>query len=258
VHLAGAAAGLVAASGNPSFDTINVREYILTGVLMTGISAEFDRDMAAAEKQINELEVIKSRRAAEQGKLNTTVKKYTAEKTDLEKLMAARAAQNAKLRNQQFALQQKLKNLSARAKNLTELTAGLGTGKTGGRYMGRRMRSPVAGMLLLRYGETSARGVVSDGWTIRTRPNAIVSAPADGRVEFADSFRGYSRILIISHSGGFYSVLTGLATLDTILGQEVLAGEPVGRMSDSKPEMYLELRSGARAVNPEIMFNEPD
>ncbi|MDR1697148.1 MAG: peptidoglycan DD-metalloendopeptidase family protein [Rickettsiales bacterium] len=257
-NLADAAAGLVAASANPSFDTDNARDYVLTGVLMTGIADEFDRDMAAAAKQISELERVQTARTREQTQLNKTAKKYEAERSDLEKLMAMRTAQNAKLRNQQFELQQRLKNLSARAKNLSELTAGLDTGKQTGRYTGRRMRSPVSGMLLLRYGDTSARGVISDGWTIRTRPGAIVSAPADGRVEFADGFKGYNRVLIISHKGGFYSVLTGMQTLDTILGQEVLAGEPVGRMPNDKPEMYMELRSGARAVNPEQMFEEPN
>ena len=81
-------------------------------------------------------------------------------------------------------------------------------------------------------------------------------APADGVVKFADSFRGFGRVVIMSHKNGYNTVMTNLGNIDVMLGQEVLAGEPIGRMNPDKPEMYLEVRRGNKAVDPARLFKE--
>ena len=258
-RLTEAAAGLVVISSNPSFSVGDTREYILTSALLTGVSDQFDTEMKSAEKKIEELEKILDARKDQQQKLNKTAKKYAEDKSYLDKLMRTRALQNEKLKSQQYELQKKLHDLSARAKNLSELTAGLSRTEVSAddSFSWRKMRAPVSGIMLRRFGEKSPLGLVSDGWLIKTRTGALVSAPADGRVEFADDFRKNGRVIILSHKNSYYSVLTGLASSDVLVGQEVLAGEPIGRMPEDRAEMYLELRRGTKAVNPAKLFNEP-
>lgn len=258
-RLAEAAAGLVVISSNPSFSVGDTREYILTSALLTGVSDQFDTEMKSAEKKIEELEKILDARKDQQQKLDKTAKKYAEDKTYLDKLMRTRAQQNEKLKSQQYELQKKLHDLSARAKNLSELTAGLSRTEVSSddSFSWRKMRAPVSGIMLRRFGEKSPLGLVSDGWLIKTRTGALVSAPADGRVEFADDFRKNGRVIILSHKNSYYSVLTGLAGSDVLVGQEVLAGEPIGRMPEDRAEMYLELRRGTKAVDPARLFNEP-
>ena len=111
--------------------------------------------------------------------------------------------------------------------------------------------------LTKRYGEKTALGLKSDGWRIRARGNAIVMAPADGVVKFADSFRGFGKVIIMSHKNGYNTVMTNMGEIDALVGQEVLAGEPIGRMNENKPEMYLEVRRGKNSVDPARLFNEP-
>ncbi|MCL1892194.1 MAG: peptidoglycan DD-metalloendopeptidase family protein [Alphaproteobacteria bacterium] len=258
-RLADAAAGLAIISGNPSFSAADTREYILTSALLTGVSGQFDAEMKSALKKIEELEKILEERKAQQAKLDKTAQKYAEDKSHLDKLMRTRSAQNEKLKSQQYELQKKLRDLSARAKDLSELTAGLAGTRVSAdeSFSWRKLKAPVSGLMLRRFGEKSPLGLVSDGWLIKTRSNALVSAPADGRVEFADDFRKNGRVLIMSHKNSYYSVLTGLGSSDVLVGQEVLAGEPVGRMPDERAEMYLELRRGTKAVDPARIFNEP-
>lgn len=258
-RLGDAATGLIAIASNPSFSAADTREYILTSALLTGLSDQFDSEIKRAAKQISELEKILEERKNQQEKLDKTAKKYAEDKAHLDKLMRTRSQQNEKLKSQQYELQKRLKELSARAQNLSELTAGLSRAEVSKdeSFSWRKMKSPVAGMLLRRFGDKSPLGLVSDGWLIKTRSGALVSAPADGRVEFADDFRKNGRVLILSHKNSYYSVLTGLATSDVLVGQEVLAGEPVGRMPESRAEMYLELRRGTKAIDPARLFNEP-
>ena len=50
--------------------------------------------------------------------------------------------------------------------------------------------------------------------------------------------------------------MTNLGDINVIVGQEVLAGEPIGRMDSNKSEMYMEVRRGDKAVDPARIFKE--
>jgi septal ring factor EnvC (AmiA/AmiB activator) len=112
--------------------------------------------------------------------------------------------------------------------------------------------SPASGRLMLRYGENDEFGVASKGLTFETRSGAQVIAPFDGRVLFAGPFKGYGQILIIEHGDGYHSLLAGLDRVQGVVGQWLVAGEPVGVMSngDAKPHLYLELRHNGQPINP--------
>lgn len=126
------------------------------------------------------------------------------------------------------------------------------------KFSRRKLNQPVRGRVTVHFGEKTALGLQSDGWRIRTRGDSLVMAPADGEVKFADNFKGFGKVIIMSHKNGYNTVMTNLGVIDVMVGQEVLAGEPVGRMDASKPEMYLEVRRGNKAVDPARLFREAD
>jgi septal ring factor EnvC (AmiA/AmiB activator) len=115
---------------------------------------------------------------------------------------------------------------------------------------------PARGRLVTRYGDRIARAggsVRAKGIELATRTGAQVVAPYDGQVVYAGPFRSYGRILIIEHGGRYHSLLAGLERIDAVVGQWVLAGEPVGlmdRSGTSDPKLYLELRRGGQPINP--------
>ncbi len=116
-----------------------------------------------------------------------------------------------------------------------------------------RLPLPVVGRVLELYGEPTSAGMTRKGIVIETRPEAQVLAPYRGRVVFAGPFRGYGQLLILEHSEGYHTLLAGLSRIDGIVGQELWAGEPVGRMDqvdDPRPSLYFELRRNGRPINP--------
>lgn len=257
-RIADAAASILFVASHPSFDTDNMREYVLTSAVLSGAAERFEEEIQRANKQIAELEDIRNKRAIEKEKLDRTAKKYAKEKTKLDKLLKTRSAQNEKLKNQHTALKKKLRELSERAKSISELSAGVGSSQMSAdsRFSRRKLNLPVRGKVVVRFAEKTALGLKSDGWRIRTRGDALVLAPADGVVKFADSFRGFGKVVIMSHKNGYNTVMTNLGNIDVMLEQEVLAGEPIGRMNPDKPEMYLEVRRGNSAVDPARLFKE--
>lgn len=113
------------------------------------------------------------------------------------------------------------------------------------------MPMPARGSLVTRYGESDAAGATSKGIVIATRPTAQVIAPGDGVVAFAGAFRGYGQLLIIEHGGGYHTLLSGMSRIDAVVGQRLLAGEPVGVMApEGSPTLYVEIRRDGQPVNP--------
>ena len=127
---------------------------------------------------------------------------------------------------------------------------------------------PVAGTVVGRDGEPGTPDMQNEGVSLRAVSGATAVAPFDGKIIYAGPFRNLGRVLIIRHDRRYYSVLAGLGRVDSKLGDWVLAGEPVGAVSDipssrsgaearevdaSDPGrlLYYELRRDGRPVDPQ-------
>jgi septal ring factor EnvC (AmiA/AmiB activator) len=109
---------------------------------------------------------------------------------------------------------------------------------------------PVAGTVVTGFGEDVAGAPRSQGLSLSALAGAQVVSPGRGRVAFAGPYRGYGRIVIIEHPGGWTSLVTGLARLDTSVGRSLVAGSPLGLAGPGKPVITLELRQEGEPVNP--------
>lgn len=112
---------------------------------------------------------------------------------------------------------------------------------------------PVRGVLVTHFGEKVPDGSVSEGVEFETLPEAQIVAPHDGQILFLGPFRGYGEILIMEHRGGYLTVLCGFGRVDVVVGQWLLAGEPVGiteSPKDGKARLYVELRRNGRPIDP--------
>ena len=82
------------------------------------------------------------------------------------------------------------------------------------------------------------------GIYIVTRKNAQVVSPYDGKVIFADDFRDYGKLLIISHGDGYHTLLAGMSKITCKPDEKVIVGEPVGVMgsvSNASNKLYMEV-----------------
>jgi septal ring factor EnvC (AmiA/AmiB activator) len=120
-----------------------------------------------------------------------------------------------------------------------------------------RLIEPVAGQVVTRYGQDSAREGASEGWRWKASPGAPVLAPAAGIVEYAGPLKDYGVILILRTGGAYHLVLAGLGATTAVTGRTVSAGEPIGRMAEDargSPQLYMEMRHGDQTVDPQRWF----
>ena len=121
---------------------------------------------------------------------------------------------------------------------------------------------PVNGVKLKEFGAPDGNGGAEKGLSIATRAGAQVTAPADGWVVYAGTFRSYGQLLILNVGGGYHVLLAGMERISVDLGQLVLTGEPVALMGNgshiaaivatgsSQPVLYVEFRKDGVPVDP--------
>ncbi len=115
-------------------------------------------------------------------------------------------------------------------------------------------RLPVPGAITIAFNEPDNFGAPSQGLTIKGRSGSLVTAPMGGVVRFVGPFKNYGNMVIIEHQNKYHSLIAGFEKIDTLVGQKVTAGEPLGKMFSEKsgktPKIYYELRHDGTPVNP--------
>ncbi len=114
----------------------------------------------------------------------------------------------------------------------------------------RDFQLPVQGRTLVGFGAKRESGLASTGLTLAPVRGAQVVATARGRVAFAGAYRGFGRIVIIEHEGGWTSLVTGLQRVDVAVGDLVIGGSPMGLASGGAQALTIELRRDGTPVNP--------
>ncbi len=124
---------------------------------------------------------------------------------------------------------------------------------------------PVEGRLLSAFGRNENPKfntfTIQKGIEIEAPLGAEIRAIYDGRVLFADWFKGYGKILIIDHGEGYYTLSAHASQLLKKAGDEVKAGEVVALVGDTGslkgPCLYFEIRRQGKPLNPLEWLAQP-
>lgn len=134
-----------------------------------------------------------------------------------------------------------------------------------------KLELPVAGDILRQFGDDDGTEHEAAGMTIATGPDALVTAPADGTVVFAGTFRSYGQMIILDNGDGYHMVLSGMDAIKTRQGKFVFAGEPLATMGEKRvasatalaletdrPTLYIEFRKEGKPVDSRPWWTTKD
>ncbi len=156
----------------------------------------------------------------------------------------------------------------ARAESrLQELIAGLGGGDAAvplGAFRGG-LPWPVEGRVLSGFGRRKHPRfdtyTVHNGIEIETASEAEVRAVHEGRVVFAERFRGYGLMVVVDHGAKHHSLYARLEEVVVAPGQDVEAGTVLGRAGvgggPEGPAVYFEMRFQGRPEDPVAWLRRP-
>lgn len=117
---------------------------------------------------------------------------------------------------------------------------------------------PVSGKIISRYGNQvdSQLNTVTfqKGIEISTEHGKEIKAIYEGKVLYADWFKGYGNIVIIDHGDSYYSLYAHLSKILARVGDRIEAGEVIALSGDTGslkgPSLYFELRHHGKPLNP--------
>lgn len=232
--------------------------YSYLGRARVGKIAEIQTLVAALEQAAAEEEQERERLAALEADSRRELSSVDSARDERSRALRA---MNAQIRNSSDAIAKLKREAAALEKLVTDLRKAMrDLPPTGGQAFEKvrgRLAWPVAGRIVARFGQARGGGLKWNGVMIDAARGADVRALYDGRVAYADWLPGMGLLLIIDH-GGYMSLYAHNEQLFKAAGDRVEGGEVVATVGDSggrnEPGLYLEIRRGARPVDPVPWF----
>lgn len=113
---------------------------------------------------------------------------------------------------------------------------------------------PASGGIRAQFGAARGGGLRWNGIVIAASGGAPVKAVKAGKVLYADFLRGYGKLVIIDHGGGFMSLYGYNQSLQVSVGQSVGAGTTIASVGagggDAESGLYFETRLRGRPSQP--------
>jgi len=234
----------------------NATTMLRTAAAMQGAEERLAADAAQLRQELTALRRSKEQLASTRTRAKEQAETLRTRQTMLDADLAKRSAADRQLRQDQQTALKEATRLAHESKSLQDLVNRVQAQPvTTGRFAGRgRLSAPVAGEVEHRFGEHKNANETYRGMEFVARPGAVVVAPAAGEVAFTGPFMDYGPMVLLRHADGYMSLLAGLGSIDARIGQQVGAGEPVGRMGGGNPRLYVELRERAKPIDPSGWF----
>lgn len=125
-----------------------------------------------------------------------------------------------------------------------------------------RLSLPTPGEIIGRFGRHKHPEfnsyTVSNGISISAPAGSAIRSVYEGKVLFADYFKGYGNMVIIDHGGGFFSLYAHASRINKRVGAQVSRNDVVASVGDVDsprgPMLYFEIRYQGRPVDPSPWF----
>ena len=170
-------------------------------------------------------------------------------------------AVNAQIRNRNDSIAKLKREAASLEKLIADLRRAMSDlPPTGGQAFEKvrgRLSWPVAGKIAARFGQARGGGLKWNGVLIEAPRGTPVKALYDGRIAYADWLQGLGLLVIVDH-GGYMSLYAHNEQIYKSVGDRVAGGEAIATVGDSggrsAPGLYLEIRRGAKAIDPTPWF----
>ena len=260
----------------PEDATAAARSAMLLSTLIPTVHEQTD----ALERELKSLEDLRAHIGQEQHDVVIGARTLDDKRSALEKLLGEMTGRRDELMRTANAEQTRLNALAAQAKDLRSLLSALTQGgkialprpkpslvgvaeaatlppDASFALLRGKLKRPVVGEISQTFRAKTASGVKDRGLVFTTRSGAQVISPCDGTIAFAGPYLDYGLLLIITAGDGYHVLLSGMSRIDGVVGQRLLAGEPVGQMGETPgasppaaPELYIEIRRDGEPVDP--------
>jgi septal ring factor EnvC (AmiA/AmiB activator) len=117
---------------------------------------------------------------------------------------------------------------------------------------------PLEGKVAVPYGSQKDPNfntpIFRSGAYIQSNNDSLAKAVYNGKVVFAEWFKGYGQLVIINHGEGYHTLYGSLSEIFTKVGDIIKANDEIGRVGNSgvlnAPSLYFEVRYKGKPLDP--------
>ena len=212
--------------------------------------------MQAHQRQLDELSLLKQKKEALLAEVQHQ-RQVAARGRQLQARLLKKARHDKKrLAGELSQLKENARRLKKLITRLKQQPVSAGGPVAGNFAVGRgKLGWPVNGRVVIGFGQQRDKALgtfyESNGLEIAVPPGSPIRAVASGKIVFADYFKGYGNLFIISHPGGYHTLYAQVDQMIKKLGDHVSAGDLLGKSGlGGRDSMYFEIRSNGSPVNP--------
>ncbi|NCC95414.1 MAG: peptidase M23 [Synergistales bacterium] len=250
----------------------NVSDAMNTGYLLKRLADQDEELIGSAERETAQVRSLVAGLAAREKDLQKKKKDMAIQKKKLDQAVAERNGLLKKLRENQTAYRQSLKEaeedqraIQAKIQDYIRAKEELARAKKPGTpdlpplpTHGGRFQWPVRGKVTSTFG-TRVHPVfktktVHTGIDISAPNGTPVKAAGAGDVLYSGWLRGYGQIIILDNGGGYSTVYAHLSRIIATEGQRVVAGQHIGNVGDTGvttgSHLHFEVRVKGDAKDP--------
>ncbi len=122
-----------------------------------------------------------------------------------------------------------------------------------------RLPWPVKGKIIIPYGAQKDpqfnTPVFRNGIHIKAEEDSAAKAVYGGKVVFAEWFKGYGQLIILSHGDGYHTLYANLEEIFYKVGDIIKGRQVIGKVGESgtlsSPGLYFELRYKGKPLDPQ-------
>lgn len=244
-----------------TYDQSLIKQYLKT-LNVLGVKAErlrgFEAELQKEENSLKKLEASQKEKKNEREKLLVSVRKEKSHYENMVKSLRESSNKILKIIEESDKKERELKKKKGIQSKPGIKDEDLQEYSTFTKLKGK-LSWPVTGTVAISYGSQtdpiSNLPVFRSGIHIKTTPNSHVKAVHEGKVVFAESFKGFGQLIILSHGGGYHTLYGNLSSIFSQSGAIIKDKQTIGETGESQllgtAALYFEIRYKGKPLNPE-------
>lgn len=218
------------------------------------VIAGYADNISHLEERENHLKSLRAELKKEEDRIKLTGEALKEKRRDKAILLASFKKEKSENEKMLGELQESSKRLLNIIKKLDEKETYAGKGFAA---LKGKLLWPVNGRLAIPYGSQKDSRfntpVFRNGIYISTEDTSA-RAVYDGKVVFADWFKGYGNLVIINHGNGHHTLYANLSEIFLKVGDIIKTSSIIGRIGESgilnAPSLYFEIRYKGKPLDP--------
>jgi septal ring factor EnvC (AmiA/AmiB activator) len=219
------------------------------------VLGNYRENLQKFNEEYERLRVLEAELKTNAGKVKTKEQEIAEQKQSKEVILSSVRKERASHQKMLAELKEASKKLLDLIEKSSKTDTYTGTGFT--RFKGK-LPWPADGRIAIPYGTQKdpqfATPVFRNGVHIQTPANSDAKSVSEGKVIFAEWFKGFGQIVIINHGNGYHTLYGNLSEIFSHVGDIIRENQVIGKVGTSgilnAPGLYFEIRYKGKPLDP--------